>query len=165
MSPHPVSGLLTWSFWRAALINAVLFFVVSLSLILLIRTVGEPIFDNPPVKVTSADPLELGDFCPGQELVIHNTVEIKKPVVALYYVSTMDEGNVFNILGTQQVYNGFQHPMPGTFDQYFPWTVPDLAAGRYYRSFAARGTDTTEKTVFIGSFFTVKDKGECTDEQ
>jgi hypothetical protein len=67
----------------------------------------------------------------------------------------MEENGVANIPGTQIIYSGFVHPIAGTVQQTIPWDVPDLPPGKYIRAFAARGTDTSEKSVFVTSTFTI----------
>jgi hypothetical protein len=163
MSPMPqwFINLGDWRYWRHLVINSLLFVVVLIAVILAIRVIGEPYFDNPPVVVVSANAQHLGEVCPGEAHEIHNIVTIEDPVIAIYYISVMGEFGIHNIIGTQQLYPGFPHPVAGMFHQYFPWVVPNLPPGNYTRVFAARGTDTEEKTVFISTKFTIGE--HCND--
>lgn len=141
--------------WRNTLVNAVIGAIVFIVVVIIVGILGEPIFDRPPISVVSSEPEHLGVLCPGEFHYIHNEITIDEPVVALYYVSVMDEKRLVNILGTQIVYSGIQHPVPGTFQHNIEWVVPALRPGEYSRNFAARGTDTSEKTVFVYNYFTI----------
>lgn len=158
-------SLSDWRFWRGAVINAIVFFVVSFALIIAIFLIGGSRFRNPPIHVISHDPEDLGEFCPGDEIPFHNTVTIDEPVVVFYYLGTMQENKLANVIGTDINYPGLPHPIEGTFEQFVEWEVPDIEAGRYYRSMGARDTDGDNDPVFVGQFFTIKAKEKCSDEK
>lgn len=140
---------------RVGFLNAIIFVGVLIAVSLVFGALGISFFDQPPVSVQSVESSHLGSFCPGDKLLIRNKVTIDKPVIALYYISVLDKDAIFNIVDTQIVHSGFQHPVAGTFDQYIPWQIPELESGVYTRGFAARGTDGTEETVFITNTFTI----------
>lgn len=141
--------------WRTIIINALATVVIGILLILAIGIVFEDYWDNPPVDIVSAEPLNLGELCPGEIRYIENLVTIEEPTVILYQISVMDENRLTNIIGTQIIYGGFHHPIPGTFSHRVPWEVPSLPPDTYARSFAARATDTSEKTEFTYNLFKI----------
>lgn len=153
-SEHTYSWL-HWKYWRNILANAILISTLGVSLIILIALAGEDFWDKPPVSISRIDPEDLGVVCPGQFLPVSNFVKIEDPVIVIYYIGVMDSTGTYNIIGNQETFPGYQHPITGVFRQTFPWRVPDLEPGIYTRSFAARGTDTSEKTVFITSTLTI----------
>lgn len=149
-----VKGIL--AMMRNSVINAfVITIVLFVSLLLL-----APYFNKPPVDIKTLDPEHLGVLCPGQELPIHNLVTIPKQVIAIYYVSILDESGLANIPGHQETFSGFTHPNPGTFTQVLPWTVPRLPPGLYNRSFAGRGTDGTEESAYVTASFMIGKTGD-----
>lgn len=146
------------------LLNAFLVGGIVIGIAILISIAGEPYFDRPPVQVQNADPVQLGTFCPGQQLQVRKVITIEKPVVSLYYISVMDGEGKSNVIGEQTIYSGLTHPIPGTFTIMIPWRVPYLPPADYTLSFAARGTDTEERTVFVTNTFTLETSKEvCGD--
>lgn len=143
------------SWWRGMLINAFITAIAVIILIIIVSIGGEDYWRKAPVDVVSLQGVYLGDMCPGQLRYIHNRVVINKPVTAIYYVSVMDRNRLYNFIGTQVIYNGVQHPIPGTFTHLIEWVVPNLPPGTYARSFAARGTDGTQKNSFAYNLFTI----------
>lgn len=141
--------------WRNTILNAVIFTLVGILFIIILGIVGEPYFKRAPVIVMSLEPRQLGRMCPGEVRLIHNQVTVENPAIAIYYISVMDKERLENVLGTQITINGVQHPIPGVLEHYIEWTVPDLPPGVYTRSFAARGTDGTQLTVFAYNYFVV----------
>lgn len=157
----------TWKrvgrFLGTGIVYGVLVIILGIGTILFVRSAFARYIDNPPVNVVSLDPVYLGETCPGDNLDVHNRVEIENPVIAIYYIGVMDQNTIYNILHTQMIYNGFQHPVPGIFTHTLPYNTPDIPAGNYIRAFAARGTNTEEKTVFITSTFTIL--ASCSERQ
>lgn len=116
MTEQPVYEWMHWRYWRNVLVNG--FFVVALIIaaLILVRVIWGDYFDRPPVQVESRNPVNLGVLCPGETVPFQNYVTIDAPVVVIYYVSVMDRAGVTNIVGHQEIYSGFQHPIPGTFE-------------------------------------------------
>lgn len=141
--------------WRNLIANAFATVIIGILIILALRIIGEGYWDRPPVDIVSTEPLYLGDLCPGDVRYIQNLVTIEEQTVTLYQVSVMDKDRLTNFIGTQVMYVGLHHPVPGTFTHRVPWTVPSLPPDTYARSFAARGTDTSEKTEFTYNLFTI----------
>lgn len=144
---------LDWKHWRGMLVNSLLFFIVTFSLLVLIAATGW--FSRPPFKIQNQDPTHLGVLCPGDLVPLRNRVTIYEPVINSYGISVLDRNGLYNLLGTQKLYLGYQHPRPGEFDQLFVWEVPELEPGEYRRTFSVRGVDTDEDTVFIENTFSI----------
>lgn len=143
-------------FWSGLLIQGVVVAVVIIGVSWLFYAVTRSLRTEPPIEVKSLDPIDLGQLCSGDWLTMRNKVTVKEASVLVYYISVMDLNEVFNYPGTQVILSGFQHPKPSTFEQVFLWEVPPLEDGKYLRSFAARGTDGTEKAVFVRAYFSIE---------
>lgn len=123
--------------------------MILVGLILLVDAVFGDVLRQPPIVISTLNPDVTWELCPGDPLPIYNRVIVSEPTIATYQASVMYEAGLSNVFGTQVIYIGYHHPIPGTFDQSFPWTAPPLPPGLYIRSFSARGTDTDETTVFV----------------
>lgn len=156
---------LKWWHWKRILRIlglGVFVLLVCFLFILLLIAFDRAYGGRPPVAVTSLDPKDLGEVCPGDLIPFHNQVYIEEVTIALYDLSTMDTTRTYNILGTQRRYQGLPHPVEDiTFTQTVPWHVPFIDPGRYARIFAARGHQTDEKPGYVWSYFTIKPRGLC----
>ena len=137
------------SWWKTSAINAFVYGIVAVTILVIVSLIAAPFLQRPPVKLTSLQPEYLGNFCPGDRVWIRYKAEIGRPAIIIYYVTVMDPGRLQNVIGTQKAWTDIQHPVAGIFENQLEWVVPDLTAGDYARSFAARGMDGDEKTTFI----------------
>ena len=143
--------------WFERVVYAFFAAVFTVMLFMIVVLIYNLFFNFPPVQITNTEPKYLGEFCPGDDIPIHNHVEVSNEVILFYYTSVKDETAAYNIFGTQITYPGFVHGTIAEFDQDVPFEIPDLPPGNYIRSFGARGTDGRQRAIIIENEFTIKE--------
>lgn len=139
-------------------LSAVVIVAMTAAGVLIFTVVRNTFFDDPPIVVSSLDPQNLGVFCGGESVPVHNRVAINASIIVIYYLSTINPATGANLIGTQSAFTDMQYPEPVAFEQTLPWRVPFLPPGQYVRSFAARNIEGAQKTVFVKRQFEI---GEC----
>lgn len=140
---------------RVFLLNGLSMGLVVALLMLIGSTLWRVWFNDPPIRLMSLEPVNLGQLCPGQDAPLHVHVVISEPIILHYFASVLDAEGKRNIIGTPRAWTDNLHPRPATFDESFPWIVPQLLPGRYRRVMAARNVSGNQNTVFIERFFEV----------
>ena len=148
----------SWSFWRMLLVQAFAVSLVLLALLVLLGTLNRIYGNNLPVTIVTADLVNLGTVCPGEEYPIHNLVTIDRPAILVYSLSTMNAGGQFNYPETVMIRAGFNHPIGAEFKQTFDWYVPQLPPGTYRRVVGVSEYNSNNKPLFVINYFTI---GDC----
>ncbi len=144
------------SLWRSRIIFAIVVAFCFIGLLLATGALWRTFFNRPPISITSLDPAHLGDFCPTDEVPIHNYVNINDSIIVFYYISTLDEEANMNYAGTQRAYVDMLHPHPASFEQVFSWKVPELPPGSYSRVFGVRNVGAIQDVVFLVATYNIK---------
>lgn len=142
--------------WVERTVYAFMIALIVIACLILTSVVYRAYFNDPPITLTALDPLDLGEVCPGDEVPINNWVIINKPIIVVYFISTMDIRGDQNYVGTQKAYTDMLHPHATEFKQIIPWQVPDLPPAKYLRVVAARNVTDNEDTVFIQASYSIR---------
>lgn len=151
---HPVERSL-WKVWFERLFFAFMIAFSTISLLLLTSIIYRNYYNYPPIEIKTLNPSHLGTICPNDALTISNHIRVNDDVILTLYVSTIDNKNRYNIIGTQYVYTGILYPLESTFIHNIPWTVPKLEPGSYTRVFAVRDISRNDDSIFITSTYNI----------
>lgn len=142
--------------WKRRISYASITALLTVTALVVFVLVWRAFFSDPPIRIHSLEPVNLGVLCPGQELPIRVHVTISEPIIMHYYVSVLDAKGEKNIVGAQRAWTDMLHPRAGSFDAVFPWMVPlSLTPGHYTRVMAARNVVGSQKTIFVERLFDV----------
>lgn len=141
--------------WVRRLTYIFVLVLTTLAFLILVAMIHRTWFNDPPLRVQSLDSPFGHPLCPGEQHDAHNQITVDEPVIIFSYFSVMDEGENFNIGGTQVTNGPRPHPHASVFTQTLPWTVPALLPGKYSRVLAFRSADGRENSIFVSAPFQI----------